>query len=38
MEAPPRAIDAGLFSTIFFENKTLFSMYRFLISPYFILD
>ena len=38
MEAPPRVIDAGLFIAIFFENKTLFSLCRFLISPYFILD
>jgi len=37
-KAPPREIDAGLFIAIFFENKTLFSLCRFLISPYFILD
>ncbi len=38
MEAPPRVIDAGLFNAIFFENKTLFSLCRILISSYFILD
>jgi len=38
MEAPPRLLEAGLFNAIFFENKTLFSLCRFLISPYFILD